>query len=182
MHPVTIAPAHPATIAPMRPVSVAPSPAHAAIAQQAPVSAQHMQAVPVRPVTVPAAHPTPATPATTARAQRVAPVGAIGFDLVQAPQGWVVQDPQRAAKRGSADAQLPAEGQQLREKFDADREVIQQEADKKVEARRAEFVKSLQALQDQYAKAGKLDEAVAIRDYIKAIESGLDRRVLIRKR
>jgi hypothetical protein len=60
--------------------------------------------------------------------------------------------------------------------------VIQQDADKKVEARRAEYVKALQALQDQYAKAGKLDEAVAIRDYVKALEAGLDHRVALRKR
>jgi len=97
-------------------------------------------------------------------------------DPIQEPQtGWAV------SRRADA-AKLPAEGQQLREKFDADREVIQQDADKKVEARRADYVKALQALQDQYAKAGKLDEAVAIRDYVKALEAGLDRRVLIRKR
>ncbi|HEX5069726.1 MAG TPA: M56 family metallopeptidase [Vicinamibacterales bacterium] len=63
---------------------------------------------------------------------------------------------------------LPADGQEMLKKFEADRDVIQQEADKKIEARRAEFVKQLQALQDQYTRAGKLDEAVAIRDYIKA--------------
>jgi len=40
-----------------------------------------------------------------------------------------------------------------------------------VEARRAELVKALQAMQDQYTKAGKLDEAVAIRDYIRSIGS-----------
>jgi beta-lactamase regulating signal transducer with metallopeptidase domain len=65
-------------------------------------------------------------------------------------------------------AELPADGQELLKKFNADRDVIQQEADKKIEARRADLVKQLQVLQDQYTKAGKLDEAVAIRDYIKA--------------
>lgn len=84
-------------------------------------------------------------------------------------------DPQGKGKslvylRGDSD--LPADGQELAKKFEADRDAIQQEADKKIEARRAEFIKTMQALQDQYTKAGKLDEAVAIRDYIKMVSSG----------
>ena len=63
---------------------------------------------------------------------------------------------------------LPAEGQQLLETFEADQKAIQEEADQKMEARRASAVKALEALQEQYTKAGKLDEAVAIRDYLRA--------------
>ena len=63
---------------------------------------------------------------------------------------------------------LTDEGKQLVEKFVAQREVIQKEADAKVESERQAVIKELQALQDQYAKAGKLDEAVAIRDYLRA--------------
>jgi excinuclease UvrABC helicase subunit UvrB len=65
-------------------------------------------------------------------------------------------------------AELPEDGQKLVQGFEADRETIQKEADQKVEARRESLLKALQALQDQYAKEGKLDEAVAIRDYIRA--------------
>jgi len=65
-------------------------------------------------------------------------------------------------------AELPAEGQQLLQGFEADRDAIQQEADKKIDARREALLKALQDLQDQLAKAGKLDEAVAIRDYLRA--------------
>ena len=63
---------------------------------------------------------------------------------------------------------LTEEGQKLVEKFNTQREAIQKEVDAKVEAERQVTIKQLQALQDQYAKAGKLDEAVAIRDYLKA--------------
>ena len=63
---------------------------------------------------------------------------------------------------------LPADGQQLLEALDADLKAIQEEADQKTEARRASAVKALEALQEQYTKAGKLDEAVAIRDYLRA--------------
>ena len=41
-------------------------------------------------------------------------------------------------------------------------------------ARKDTLAKQFQALQDKYTKEGKLDEAVAIRDYIKAGMPGLD--------
>jgi beta-lactamase regulating signal transducer with metallopeptidase domain len=67
-----------------------------------------------------------------------------------------------------AATELTDEGQKLVEKFVAQRESIQKEVDAKIEAERQTTIKQLQALQDQYAKAGKLDEAVAIRDYLRA--------------
>jgi beta-lactamase regulating signal transducer with metallopeptidase domain len=63
---------------------------------------------------------------------------------------------------------LPTDGRQLVEEFDKERLAIQQEADRRVNARRETVVKALEALQMEYAKAGKLDEAVAIRDYLRA--------------
>ena len=63
---------------------------------------------------------------------------------------------------------LPEDGQKLIQGFDADREAIQKEVDQKIQARREAVIKELERLQDQYAKAGKLDEAVAIRDYLRA--------------
>ena len=68
----------------------------------------------------------------------------------------------------TATTELTEEGQKLIEKFNTQREAIQKEVDAKVEVERQATIKQLQALQDQYAKAGKLDEAVAIRDYLKA--------------
>jgi beta-lactamase regulating signal transducer with metallopeptidase domain len=63
---------------------------------------------------------------------------------------------------------LPAEGLKLVETMEADQKAIQDEAAQKVDARRAAAVKELEALQEQFTKAGKLDEAVAIRDYLRA--------------
>lgn len=69
-------------------------------------------------------------------------------------------------------AKLPEDGQKLLEGFQNERDAIQAEADKKVEDRWAAAVKSLENLQAQYAKEGKLDEAVAIRDYLRNAASG----------
>lgn len=63
---------------------------------------------------------------------------------------------------------LSDEGQKLVTDYSTDLEAIQKEMQAKLEARREAVIRSLQALQDQYTKAGKLDEAVAIRDYLKA--------------
>ena len=63
---------------------------------------------------------------------------------------------------------LPAEGQQLVETYDADVALIYKEIEGKVDARRLAVIKALESLQDQFTKQGKLDEAVAIRDYLKA--------------
>ena len=66
-------------------------------------------------------------------------------------------------------ASLPADGQQLLQGFNAERDAIQADANRKVAARHDELIKQLEALQDKYSKAGKLDEALAIRDYLRAI-------------
>lgn len=63
---------------------------------------------------------------------------------------------------------MPADGQELVKGFDAQREAIQKEVDQKIAANRAAVIKALEDLQDKYTKAGKLDEAVAIRDYLRA--------------
>jgi len=71
---------------------------------------------------------------------------------------------------------LPEDGQQLVDGFESDREAIEREIEQKIATRREALVKALEALQDQYTKAGKLDEAVAIRDYLRAGLPGLDGR------
>jgi hypothetical protein len=63
---------------------------------------------------------------------------------------------------------LPDVGKQLVESFNKDRVAIEAEVAQKIAARREAAVKALEALQEQYTKAGKLDEAVAIRDYLRA--------------
>jgi len=66
------------------------------------------------------------------------------------------------------ESNLPPDGRQLIEGFDNERKAIRAEADKKIDERREALVKALQNLQEQYTKAGKLDEAIAIRDYLRS--------------
>jgi beta-lactamase regulating signal transducer with metallopeptidase domain len=68
--------------------------------------------------------------------------------------------------RGRA-ATLPEEGQALLQTYNSDLEAIQREAAQKSEARRDTLTKELEQLQDTYTKAGKLDEAIAIRNYLR---------------
>lgn len=65
---------------------------------------------------------------------------------------------------------LPADGQDLVKAFHADVDAIQREAEQKSNARRDELIKALQGLQEEHTKAGRLDQAIAIRDYL---QSGL---------
>jgi hypothetical protein len=76
---------------------------------------------------------------------------------------------------------LPDGGQQLLDGFTSDREAIQREADQKIQARREALVKAFEALQEEYTKAGKLDEAIAIRNYLRAGLPGVDGRTLVRE-
>jgi hypothetical protein len=80
----------------------------------------------------------------------------------------------RVVKAGAPD--LPADGQDLLKGFAADRDAIEAEADKKIAARREALAKELQDLQERYTKAGKLEEAIVIRDFIRAGMPGLDGR------
>ena len=67
---------------------------------------------------------------------------------------------------------LPADGQELLRGFDSDVNAIQKDADAKIAARQDALVRALQDLQEKYTKAGKLDEAIAIRDAIRALQAG----------
>ncbi|HEY7473915.1 MAG TPA: M56 family metallopeptidase [Vicinamibacterales bacterium] len=95
--------------------------------------------------------PPPPPPAPQGTSRRVVPSPKFMFDTV-----WVKTPA------------LPAEGLELVKGFDSDRQAIQEEADRRIDERRGAVVKALQALQEQYTKAGKLNEAVAIRDYLQS--------------
>jgi beta-lactamase regulating signal transducer with metallopeptidase domain len=69
---------------------------------------------------------------------------------------------------------LPADGEELLKGYEADRKALDEELDKKVAARRAVLEKAFTDLQEKYTKAGKLDEAVAVRDFIRAGMPGLE--------
>lgn len=124
----------------------------------------------------PQAPPAPPSPPAQARGQ-VAPKVPPPPPPPPAPQTYKFATMKTPFKllNGAAvwNANLPADGQQLLEGFETDRKAIQEEADKKIEDRRAAVVKGLEDLQAQYAKEGKLDEAVAIRDFLRAGGPGL---------
>lgn len=150
----------------VRPSTIAPQPAQAA-----------SQAPQVKPSTVPA----PARATTARPAQRPVPVVEPRrvYDVLVTDAVPAQTRPRYATSKQldlfywATDKQLPADGQKLLQGFESDREAIQKEADQKIEARKASLVKQLTDLQNEYAKAGKLDEAVAIRDYIRS--GALDR-------
>jgi RNA polymerase sigma factor (sigma-70 family) len=74
-----------------------------------------------------------------------------------------------------AGTDLPdAVGKSIRE-FEAEAEAIQRKADAEIQAAREKLLAGLQAQLEKYTKAGKLDEAVAIRDRIKPIQAASER-------
>jgi len=125
------------------------------IAQTAPPAVKTPPTVVPPTATTATAPPAKARPPREMQTPKTAPPGAIKA-VEWYPSG------ERAAAR------LPADGLELVQGFDKERTAILEDAQKKVDARRAEIIKSLEALQDQYTKAGKLDEAIAIRDYLRA--------------
>lgn len=66
-------------------------------------------------------------------------------------------------------AGLPDEARQLVARFQAESATIQQEAEQKLRRLRREIIVELKPLMTNYARAVKLDEAVAIRDYIRGL-------------
>jgi beta-lactamase regulating signal transducer with metallopeptidase domain len=127
--------------------------------------------------------PPPPAPATPYRLQNVPPPpppAAPAAPVLRTQNMPPPPPPQRQVRRSVAvppaknlriDLQrsaLPQEGRQLIETFTKDREDIQQEAERKLTERRTALIKELEALQEQYTKAGRLDDAVAIRDYLRA--------------
>lgn len=65
-------------------------------------------------------------------------------------------------------AHLTEEGKQLVTGFDTEIQAIQKAATEKIKTEREAVIAKLQKLQDDYTKAGKLDEALAIRNYLRA--------------
>jgi beta-lactamase regulating signal transducer with metallopeptidase domain len=150
-----------AVVAPQtRPSTAAPQPTQGA-----------SQAPQTRPATTPA--PARATTTRPQPAQRAVPIEHSTYGLrevapEQAPRPRFAATTKSELFHWATDKNLPADGQKLLQGFETDRESIQKEADQKIEARKASLVKQLTDLQNEYAKAGKLDEAIAIRDYIRS--------------
>jgi beta-lactamase regulating signal transducer with metallopeptidase domain len=65
---------------------------------------------------------------------------------------------------------LPSDAQELVTRFDAEQAEARRQLEDRLAARRAELVKQLQELQDRYAKDGRLDGAIAIRDRVRQMQ------------
>jgi hypothetical protein len=66
---------------------------------------------------------------------------------------------------------LPSDAAKRIKKFEGEAEVIQKKAEADIKARKDELIEDLKALQETYNKAGKLDEAAAIRDRIRQLKA-----------
>ena len=75
---------------------------------------------------------------------------------------------------------LPEDARKALAQAAAEEVAIREEAERQVDARRAAMTTALEVLQDQYTKAGKLDEALAIRNYLQAASKGAPPRVIKR--
>jgi hypothetical protein len=78
---------------------------------------------------------------------------------------WVVA----GSAAGAEGEPLPAEAQRVTAALDEDVMAIRAEAQERIAARTREAVAQLQRIQDDYCRAAKLDEAVAVRDRIRAL-------------
>ena len=164
-------PPPPPAVAPA-PQAAPPPPAIASRPSQPAPPAPAIKTAPARaPKVVDEAVPVPQTRAPQAVRKDQAPT--------PAPPKVVTAVPARNVTFFNAQsAKLPEDGQQLLKTYEADVDAIYKEIDPKVEARRQAAIKALEALQEQYTKAGKLDEAVAIRDYLRAGGPRKDTRAL----
>ncbi len=91
---------------------------------------------------------------------RCALVGLLGFWVL--PVGVYAADP------------LPADAQTLMDAHEKQVEEIQAAVEKQLQALRAKTMQGLQELQDRYTRDAKLDEAVTIREQIRALKRGQD--------
>ncbi|HEX4795608.1 MAG TPA: LCCL domain-containing protein, partial [Humisphaera sp.] len=66
---------------------------------------------------------------------------------------------------------LPAGAQEVLDQFNREQADIRREAEEKIAQARQRTLDHLKELQDQYTKSGQLDEAVAIRDRVREMES-----------
>jgi beta-lactamase regulating signal transducer with metallopeptidase domain len=151
---------------PPRPATAAPAPP-VAIATTMPPTPQTAPPAGTRPGVAGLPGTAPPAPAQTASARP----GAQGQTVAIAPA--------RDRSYVAVITQLPAEVQSQVKSYESERDALQQELEKKMEAKRADLRKSLLALQESYTKAGKLDEAVAVRDYIRSLDRERDLRVRI---
>jgi RNA polymerase sigma-70 factor (ECF subfamily) len=73
------------------------------------------------------------------------------------------------------DPDLPRDAAKRIREFEAEAEAIQKKADAEIESLQDKLIPELEALQETYTKAGKLDEAVAIRERLRPFKASRER-------
>src|SRR5262249_1980582 len=94
-------------------------------------------------------------------------VVACGALLGQAAMGQGVTGP---PPRLPGEPGLPHDAQAIVSSLQSEAAAVMRKADEQLAAKREQAIARLQALQDQYTRAAKLDEAVAIRDQIRSLQ------------
>jgi beta-lactamase regulating signal transducer with metallopeptidase domain len=165
-------------------VAVATLPTWAASPQvsQPPVAVAAPPAVPTPQATA-AQTPTPVPPARL-RSSSTPPVVQSPTRRAIVTQRPSVQPPPAAVVslgrgRGNAMAGLPEAARVLADAFSKDQQTYLEEMMQKTSARRATFTAEMQRLQDELTKAGNLDDAVAVRDYLRTTAPAGERRGIV---
>jgi beta-lactamase regulating signal transducer with metallopeptidase domain len=135
---------------------------------------------PAAPAVKKPAPPAPPPPAPAPRVKTVAPAPPkvvppvflatpipVRFDGQLQRYTWTTKDGKAVTLHVNT-KNLPEDARKVVEAGAAEEEAIRASIQQQIEAKHAETVKRLEALQDEYTKAGKLDEAVAIRDFLRS--------------
>jgi hypothetical protein len=69
---------------------------------------------------------------------------------------------------------LPADAREMVDQFETESKAIRTKANQEICRLRQPLIRQLKPLQDKYTREGKLDEAVAIRDWIRALKEPLE--------
>lgn len=93
----------------------------------------------------------------------------IADDAEVAPSARMEVRPELAARAQSG---LPPEAAELLNRFSQQEAKARQEVEASLAQQRQMLIQQLKELQDRYTRAGKLDEAIALRDHVRRLEGG----------
>lgn len=144
----------------VQPPAAAPAPAPPSLVPPQVTSAPATAAAPARRAATPPTMRPSASRPTVAQRPSVAAPTVVPPSALARPRG-----------RGQFVPNLPEAAQALAIAFEKDQQTYQDEMRQKLESRRATFRTELERLQDELTKAGKLDEAVAVRNYLRMATS-----------
>jgi hypothetical protein len=96
-----------------------------------------------------------------------------GYWVYVAPHWYIWKEHQQASSQSVDAAAFPEDARQLLEEFEQVASTIRNKAELEINARKQELIERLQKVQDAYTTPGTLDQAVAVRDRIRALQADL---------